>query len=190
MALAQELVLFRDDGANLAVCTAPLPSNLAKHNSNGKSLLRSESQVQTKLEEPGAAASNSLLLQDEGTPCCSRCHLASEALTASKLMISPNVSCAKWELWELATSQTGDQCSDNLNSRCSFNPRRQCSPLLIKCGRQDRFCRKPVYKWQVNNLKRYVTCLSEERMSLTNYFAMVFLWLVLLRLSGQQVTTF
>lgn len=56
MALAQELIPFRGDGANLAVCTAPLPSNLAKHNSNGKNLLRSESQVQTKLEEPGAAA--------------------------------------------------------------------------------------------------------------------------------------
>lgn len=36
MSLAQELGLFRDDGANLAVCKAPLPSNLAKHNSNGK----------------------------------------------------------------------------------------------------------------------------------------------------------
>jgi len=59
MVLAQELVLFRDDGENLAVCKAPPPSDLGKHNSHGKSLLRSESRVQTKLEEAGAAAPNS-----------------------------------------------------------------------------------------------------------------------------------
>lgn len=83
--------------------------------------------------------------------------------------------------WELATSQPEERRSDN--SHCSFNPRRRCSHLLlIKCWRQDRSCRKPACKCQLNNLNREK--MSKESMSLTNHSAMVFLQFLLLRLSG------
>lgn len=81
--MAQEPILSRDDGVNLSGYTAPPFSNLAKQSSDGKSLLRSEPQVPTKLEEPGATAPRSsiLSLKDEGAPCWFRCHLASEVRT-------------------------------------------------------------------------------------------------------------
>lgn len=125
--------------ANLAVHRIPLPSNQVKHNSNRKSLLRAEDQVQSKLEGPVAAAHDSCNLsqrQDEGTLCSSTCQLANEVQTTPKTTISPTASCAKWEIWELATSQVEEHHSNNLNSCCFFDPRGHRSHLSP--GVEDR----------------------------------------------------
>lgn len=154
--------------ANLAVHRIPLPSNQVKLNSNRKSLLRAEDQVQSKLEGPVAAAHDSCNLsqrQDEGTLCSSTCQLANEVQTTPKTTISPTASCAKWEIWELATSQVEEHHSNNLNSCCFFDPRGHRSHLLTRCGRQSCTLRKPLY--QASDLNWPVIWLSEERVFLT-----------------------
>lgn len=154
--------------ANLAVHTVPLPSKQVKHNPDGKSLLRAEDQVPSKLEGPVAAAHDSCNLsqqQDEGTLCSSTCELANEVLTTPKPAISPTASCAKWEIWELATSQIEEHHANNLNSCCFFDPRGHRSHLLTRCGRQSCTLRKPLY--QASDLNWPVIWLSEERVFLT-----------------------
>lgn len=144
------------------------PLNRSSTTQMEKSLLRAEDQVPSKLEGPVAAAHDSCNLlqrQGEGTLCSSTCELASEVLTTPKPAISPTTSCAKWEIWELATSQTEEHHSNNLNSCCFFDPRGHRSHLLARCGRQSCTLRKPLY--QVSDLNWPVIRLSEERMFLT-----------------------
>lgn len=96
-----------------------LLSNLAKHSSNGKNLLSSEPQVQTKLPP---------------TPVTSHCRMRGpfavlEATLQVRLPSLANVRelmsiplSAKWDSKGWPLPKFEEHHSDNLNSCCSFNP--------------------------------------------------------------------